>query len=1216
MSAGVLPPPEAPLAFRLFGGFAVSRHGAPLAVPFGTVKDRSLFAFLLLNADTYHSRAVLAELFWPEAKNADRASGSLRGALTSLRKAIEACGVAAGDLLPRSGAQIRLVLPADWWVDVLEFRRLLRESDRHPLYSREWLQNREAAARVYSAELFPEAIDNWFLLEREALQREYADCLRALTRAGEAEQRYPEAASWALRAVALDALDEASQRALMRIYFQMGERARAERQYHQLRDALAEVGEVPDAETLELYQQIVSHTRSRAPVSEPRGTRQPEPLLAPLVGREAERQQMTQAWQRARSGRGGLVLLRGEPGIGKTRLCRQLLQEAGFDHGAVLSGQAYPNEGGYLYRPLVSILRRGLEVAAEQGVPIQDAHWLPHVERLAASGLGRVESRPLEAVAGSEALLQGLTEFFLALAAQRPVCIFVDDLHWADPATGEFLRFFFRRIHASRILLVGTYRDGQVADSPWLLAWVRETEARGPVLSLRLDRLSEAEVNLLLAQIAGDRASEGLVRPLGHRLYQETEGNPFFLVALLEILFAEGILAEDEDGQWRIDPTRVIDQTAVDHPSENGAIPSLIGRLPIPTTSKRLVEQRLERLTAPEREMIESAAVLGRRFPFRVLQEVVGWDTTTTLEGVERLLKEDLIEAQAQMSALDFRHGQIREVVYHGLTETRRRQLHWQVGEALERIHAVSAARDVQDARFPDWFRSPPATPERARAEQRAPELALHFEQAAPIIGPEKAVRYHHLAGVRARYLSAYQQAIDHLEKGLSLLDDLPDDPERLAQRGLLVEQLAPALFALGQRELAIDLLKGTIDRCEEHGYGLGIARVWTLLGHGLEIDSTSVPGLTRPAAYERAVAACHSYGIEEEALEPRSLLALALVWDGLDLERARTVAQGCLAAAESRRDTPLVRRLHTVLLWYAARQRDWDGVREAFRASLNWGGPSAPMLKVILEGIESDCRRHGDTATFPSLCDEMRASYQAAALPLPFEQWYLAPTTSCPDPRGIVIGDSFPAALQRGALVWQDATGESGLDTTGRPGWLGISPAAGCDLWPDHDLRAPRVMARLEAVPGVEAVVAMTQVELGAGEGMQAGLLFWSDERNFIRLEMRSHAAPEPTVCMEACIASRFQLIGRGQSGTRSIWLRIEYADGMARGLCSADGKEWLLCGSVRFPLEGEYHVGVSASCPEESAGAAWFASLAVWRDSAAPGWEGTRPVAIERSR
>jgi DNA-binding SARP family transcriptional activator len=1199
------------MAVRLFGGFQLSREGETLALDFKTRHVKALFAYLLLKPNIDHDRSILADALWPEA-NADNALDNLRQALHSLRKALGSVGIDDKSVLKSNKTYIRLAVGEDWWVDALAYQRLLLEAGSHPVGSAEWITATEAALELYRGDLLPEATFDWAFAERSALENEYTRALRALSEAYEVQERFSDASKWARRAFDRDGTDQVACRILMRAYYQLSEPKRSERVYQDCCNALADEGLAPDAETFELYQRIVSPTRPRLdPRPGPRPSPLPPGLIAtPLVGRDAEWSQILRAWQKAMTGRGSLLLLHGEPGIGKTRLCRQLLQEVGFDRGFSLVGPAYSQEAEYLYRPLLSVVRRGLELVAELGSARCDSVWMRQVQRLAmgssgpasefAAGNSQAEAIVPDDEGGTGALLLALTEFFLALAQERPLCIFLDDLQWADAATGEFLRYFFRRIHSSKILLVGTYRTGEIGAAPWLNNWVTEVETRGPVLSLRLERLTGAEVFQLLEQLADGKASEALLRPLANRLHRETDGNPFFLVALVKLLFEEGYLRYDEEQNWSVNPERILDPAAERDRSPEGLVASLIDRVPIPKTTQRLIEQRLTGLADAERELLEYAAVLGRRFTLPLLQQVSGREMRAALQSVGLLLKADLLEAQGQMSALDFRHGQIREVVYRGLEEFRRRELHWRVGEALETIHTVSAARDAQDARFPDWFRTPPATPERARAEQRAPELAMHFEQAAPIIGPVKAARYHHLAGVRARYLSAYQQAVDHLEKGQALLNDLPDDPERLAQRGLLVEQLAPALYALGQRDQASNLLKDYIDLCEQHAYGLGVARTWTLIGTLLEMDSSALPGMTLQGAYERAVAACHAHGIEEEAIEPRSRLACALVWNPVDAARARSLAQGSLGAAESRGDPLVLRHLYVVLIWSAARQGDWDGVREAFLGSLPWGGPSPSMLKIILEDIESACRREGNVEVFQRLCHDVQGGYERAGLPLPLAQWYLAPGAPGPNPPARMIGATLEGDGWRRTLLWQDATGRSSLDTSSRPGRVGICPAVGCDLWPERDLTAPRLMARMNArAERPAAWVAQTHVELGADAGMQGGILLWVNEQSFLRLEVRNHAAPEPTVCMEACVASRFQYVGRGQCGTKSIWLRLEYADGTARGLCSTDGAEWLLCGSVRFPVGEAFQVGIAASSPEVGRGAAWFDSLTIWLES-----------------
>src|SRR5262249_53762638 len=148
-------------------------------------------------------------------------------------------------------------------------------------------------------------------------------------------------------------------------------------------------------------------------------------------------------------------------------------------------------------------------------------------------------------------------------------------------------------------------------------------------------------------------------------------------------------------------------------------------------------------------------------------------------------------------------HDKIREVVYEDLGPIRRQEMHRRVGEALEAIYGVAGASVIEEEPRPTWSRRPPPPPARAKVEEHAEELAYHFHQAAPVIGPERAIYYYYLAGTRARALCAYEQAVSALLAAKSLLEEqeLPPDASHLAQLGQIVEQLAPAYRSTFQRE-------------------------------------------------------------------------------------------------------------------------------------------------------------------------------------------------------------------------------------------------------------------------------------------------------------------------------------------------------------------------------------------------------------------------------
>jgi regulation of enolase protein 1 (concanavalin A-like superfamily) len=459
------------------------------------------------------------------------------------------------------------------------------------------------------------------------------------------------------------------------------------------------------------------------------------------------------------------------------------------------------------------------------------------------------------------------------------------------------------------------------------------------------------------------------------------------------------------------------------------------------------------------------------------------------------------------------------------------------------------------------------------------------------LIGPEKAVRYYTRAGARARALCAYEKAVSELLSARSLLEGLPLDDARLAQLGAIVEQLAPAYRGMDRREEATGVLREYVALCEEHRYAPGIARGCTSLGMFLYFERPSGWLTTVQALYERAIAVCEAHGLHDWIVYPQARLAFVLAENGADLARAEEIIGACLPRAEAGQDTVLRQRLYTSLMWIAQRRSDWSSLREAFHRSLASGGPFTIPLNMILEETEGTCRRMGAEATFVELCHDIAAGYTRAGLEAPLQQWYLAPTTAQPTPGEPAVQEEFDGETWSPALTWQDTTGRSRTDSVKRPGWLGLHPAEGCDLWPDRDLNAPRLMAA-----GRGGFVAQTRVELGQEVEIFAGLLVWSDAQHFARLELRTTRAGRTAVYLQACVAGQFRSIGWGRCERQPIWLRVERVGDELRGLCSADGEQWLLCGTVRLPQGETEQVGLAA-ITKGPGGHAWFDTFLLWR-------------------
>jgi hypothetical protein len=673
-------------------------------------------------------------------------------------------------------------------------------------------------------------------------------------------------------------------------------------------------------------------------------------------------------------------------------------------------------------------------------------------------------------------------------------------------------------------------------------------------------------------------------------LHQESEGNPFIFWELLRQWSEWGILRISPEGGCEISTDRLVDAGLVAAPGKWVA-----ERLPPPEAVRAVVRQRLSRQLEEDRSLLECAAVIGRRFTFEVLQRATGCDPRTVLAGLERLLAAALIDAPPGSDAYDFRHDKIREVLYDELMPLRRRELHRRVGEALEAAYGIAGVNPFEERTHPAWVRRSPS-PARARAEERAEELAWHFGAAMPLIGPERAAGYLYLAGTRARALNAYNRAATALSEARSLLEPLPMNPSNLARLGEVVEQLGPAYSGSGRREEARQLLEDHISLCRRCRDTRGLVRGYHCLAQFLELHPTAAASITCQELYEEIIELCEAHGFDDLLAYPQYALAFWLLYGNTDRERAETLVRASLRWAEAQQDAYLLQRLYALRIWLSAFREDWEGVRGAFRSSLAFGGPEWYTFSLALTMIESTCLRNNDEVTLRALTREFAAGYADSGLIAPFQQWNLEPTAALLLTGKPALHEGFDAEPWHAALVWQDPTHNSQVDWTSRPGWLGLKPASGANLWPETNLNAPRLM-----VPAItenedrHAYVAQTRVELDSGAEVFGGLLLWRDEQHFVRLEIRPTRWEWEAIRLEACVAGAFGQVGRGHCKRGPIWLRLERTAEQVRGLCSEDGESWLLCGSVPLAPGRTELVGLAALSQGDS-GMAWFDAFTWW--------------------
>ncbi len=480
---------------------------------------------------------------------------------------------------------------------------------------------------------------------------------------------------------------------------------------------------------------------------------------SPLVGRDAELSHLKELVDRAITGRGGVVLISGPLGVGKTRLVEEAATFARMRGATVVSGKAY--ESAPPYEPFVKVLRalaRGVDsdtLAARLGEFASDLVTLipelgQQLPKLPARAPGAPEDQ-------KNRLFSGVARFLEGTTTRNPLLLFLDDMHLADASTVELLQHVARRTEASRILLVVAYRAEDVPSSPAGRMFGQVTHAlsrEGFCTVITLRPLSEEQV-IDLIKLMANHATRPVV--FGRRIFEVTEGNPYFIEEVIKGLFEQGTLYI-KDRQWSTDFDAIKDYSLLE----------------APTSVHGAVEARLRNLSDATRQVLTHAAVIGRQFSFDTLLAVTGTEETTLLDRVEEAMRAQLIREVrgAGEDIYEFAQPMLRHVLYDAIPRRRRRLLHRQVGEALERLYG-------------------------RKLDAYLEALALHFAEAEEA---EKTLRYAHLAARKAAAVFAYDDAVRYLEQSITAAEERDRPAERLE----LIEELGDLQFAAGRREQTI----------------------------------------------------------------------------------------------------------------------------------------------------------------------------------------------------------------------------------------------------------------------------------------------------------------------------------------------------------------------------------------------------------------------------
>jgi len=813
------------LLIHLLGRFEASLHAQPLT-GFHSDKVRALLAYLCIEADRPHRRERLAGLLWPDLPESS-ARTNLRHALANLRRVLSdpapSVAVSGGaSPLQVTRQTVQFDTAEDVWIDAVELLAKLEASPGT-------LTSLEEAVALYRGELLEgfslsESVlfEEWLLLQRERFGRLALDALHRLVEGCMLQGEYDRALIHAWRQVALGPLRERAHRQLMRLLAYTGRASEALSQYETCCRLLrAEVGAAPLAKTTRLKEQIRNGT---LPIPPPSTAHLPAFLTserlsltvpAIFVARDRELAQLDGLLERARAGRGGVALVVGEAGSGKTALLQEFGRRARQAYPGLLitsgKGNTYTGVGDpylpfrqalglltgdvespglagiidtsqalHLWRKLPAAVQALIEVGPDLvgtfllGSPLLDrarafVRWSGGMPADWVSSLATLVARqvPIGSLLGPQQidLFEQVTRVFHKLAMPEALLLMLDDYQWADAGSIELLFHLGQGLAGSRILVVVAYR-------PELLTLPRGGERHPLTPVIYQLRREYGDIEVDLDQAGGREFLEALLDSepncLGtafrDRLYAQTAGHPLFTIEQLRVMQERGDLVQDAAGRW-------VEGADLDWQV-------------LPARTEAVIAERIGRLEPWLQETLRVASVLGEEFTAEALAHVQGVDREVLLRRLSGELDRQhrLVAARGvqqidgrRLSLYRFRHILFQNYLYNGLDEVERAHLHTQAGRALEALYEghPGALTEI------------------------APHLARHFQRAGL---PVKAVGYLHQAAERAMRMGANAEAVRHLAAGLDLLQTQPQTPER------------------NQRELSMQLALGTLLQATE-GY-------------------------------------------------------------------------------------------------------------------------------------------------------------------------------------------------------------------------------------------------------------------------------------------------------------------------------------------------------------------------------------------------------------
>lgn len=785
------------LEIRLLGQFDIRREGEALHL--ASRPAQSLFAYLILNPETYHRRERLAGLLWPVSTESN-ARNNLRQALWRIRRMLKESAGREEDFLLVDNYAIRFNEEANYWLDVNE---ILKDPPHEPS-----VEHLEGIAELYKGDLLPGFYEDWVILERAKVQALYRSKLQLLLNKFAKEHRWGDLVDWSERWIAQGETPEPAYRYLMLAYHHQGDSSSVATTYERCTNDLVEqLGVNVSEETESLFQEL---SQGVSPQESEPGSQQSaesiplekQPFRSPgfpdvdfdqievvkpiFVGREDQLRELTEHLDHALAGDGRVVFVTGESGIGKSALLRYFSSSTMLQHDGHLTlwGNCNALTGtGDPYLPLRSISNvlcgdfegkwaSGIQNQAQvfrvweffpQAIDLlllnspeligsfistsslmKNSHirsperedWLASIE----AHVSRSASRQAWPEFRPEDLHQQYVSWLLSISQHKPLLLILDDLQWADIGSIDLLFHLGREIQDNPLLIVCALRLSEFQDTSdarmvAIEKMLAEFKRIYGDIHIDLDQIGEQESKQFIEEYL-DTEPNKLDSSFRDDLFRHTGGHPLFTIELLRALEARGDIQFDQTQKW------------IDNPS--------LDWRKLPAKIEGVVEERISGLGSDLMDLLTLASVEGDEFTAEVLSIILERDILDTITKLSGQLDKRyrIVTAEGshrldgqRLSIYRFRHILFQRHLYSQLDSIERAYHHERIGDTLEALYGINT-------------------------DQIALQLAHQYSQAGIA---EKAVNYLKIASDQARRLSAYNESIGLIKEAISYLPQVPE---------------------------------------------------------------------------------------------------------------------------------------------------------------------------------------------------------------------------------------------------------------------------------------------------------------------------------------------------------------------------------------------------------------------------------------------------------